>query len=73
MKDFNKVRIAIASPARIREWSFGEVEKPETTNYRTLKLLNPWLRDVKLTNREGRTYTILLPSEGFDSAGLPEN
>ena len=43
------------------------------TNYRTLKLLNPWLRDVKLTNREGRTYTILLPGEGFDSAGLPEN
>jgi hypothetical protein len=43
------------------------------TNYRTLKLLNPWLRDVKLTNREGRNYTILLPGEGFDSAGLPEN
>jgi membrane-bound lytic murein transglycosylase D len=43
------------------------------SNYRTLKLLNPWLRDVKLTNREGRTYTILLPGEGFDSAGLPEN
>ncbi len=43
------------------------------TNYRTLKLLNPWLRDVKLTNREGRTYNILLPGEGFDSAGLPEN
>lgn len=38
------------------------------TDYKTLKLLNPWLRDNHLTNREGRTYTVLLPAEGFDSA-----
>ncbi len=37
------------------------------TDYKTLKLLNPWLRDNHLTNREGRTYTVLLPAEGFDS------
>ena len=36
------------------------------TNYKTLKLLNPWLRDNKLTNREGRSYTLLLPGTGFD-------
>lgn len=42
------------------------------TDYKTLKLLNPWLRDNHLTNREGRTYTILLPAEGFDSAPAAE-
>ncbi len=34
---FNAIRIAIASPEKIREWSFGEVKKPETINYRTFK------------------------------------
>jgi len=35
--DFNKIRVKIASPDKIREWSHGEVKKPETINYRTLK------------------------------------
>ena len=34
---FNALKISIASPERIRGWSFGEVTKPETINYRTLK------------------------------------
>jgi len=34
---FDAIRIGIASPEMIREWSFGEVKKPETINYRTLK------------------------------------
>ncbi len=34
---FNAIKIGIASPELIREWSFGEVKKPETINYRTLK------------------------------------
>ncbi|MCR5636655.1 MAG: DNA-directed RNA polymerase subunit beta' [Clostridiales bacterium] len=34
---FDSIKIGIASPDRIREWSYGEVEKPETINYRTLK------------------------------------
>ncbi|MEK7662072.1 MAG: DNA-directed RNA polymerase subunit beta' [Patescibacteria group bacterium] len=33
--DFNEVLIRLASPERIREWSYGEVTKPETINYRT--------------------------------------
>lgn len=41
------------------------------TNYKTVKLLNPWLRDTKLTNKEGRTYTILLPAKDFDAAMMP--
>ncbi|MFH1950986.1 MAG: DNA-directed RNA polymerase subunit beta' [Pseudomonadota bacterium] len=34
---FNAVRISLASPTKILEWSFGEVKKPETINYRTFK------------------------------------
>ena len=34
---FDKIRIGLASPDKIREWSHGEVTKPETINYRTLK------------------------------------
>ena len=34
---FNSVQISIASPEKIREWSYGEVRKPETINYRTFK------------------------------------
>jgi len=34
---FDGIRIGIASPEKIREWSYGEVKKPETINYRTLK------------------------------------
>jgi DNA-directed RNA polymerase subunit beta' len=37
VNDFNAIRIAIASPEQIRSWSYGEVTKPETINYRTLK------------------------------------
>ncbi len=35
--DFSKVTISLASPEMIREWSYGEVKKPETINYRTHK------------------------------------
>jgi DNA-directed RNA polymerase subunit beta' len=34
---FDSLRISLASPDKIREWSFGEVKKPETINYRTFK------------------------------------
>lgn len=36
-KDFDAIRINLASPEKIREWSHGEVKKPETINYRTFK------------------------------------
>ncbi len=35
--DFDAIRIGLASPQKIRSWSFGEVKKPETINYRTFK------------------------------------
>ena len=37
LETFNKLKIGIASDEKIREWSKGEVKKPETINYRTLK------------------------------------
>ncbi len=35
--DFDAIRISLASPEKIRQWSYGEVTKPETINYRTFK------------------------------------
>ena len=37
LNNFESIKIALASPEKIREWSRGEVKKPETINYRTLK------------------------------------
>ena len=37
VNNFNAIRITLASPEQIRSWSYGEVTKPETINYRTLK------------------------------------
>ena len=34
---FDQIRISIASPEKIKSWSFGEIKKPETINYRTFK------------------------------------
>ncbi|MFQ5624253.1 MAG: DNA-directed RNA polymerase subunit beta' [Paracoccaceae bacterium] len=37
LKTFDEIRISLASPERILSWSFGEIKKPETINYRTFK------------------------------------
>ena len=37
VNNFRGIKVSIASPEKIREWSYGEVKKPETINYRTLK------------------------------------
>ena len=36
-EEFDAIKIALASPEKIRSWSYGEVKKPETINYRTFK------------------------------------
>ena len=36
-QQFNQIKISIASPEKIRSWSYGEIKKPETINYRTFK------------------------------------
>ncbi len=52
MRDFSKVKIQLASPEQIRKWSFGEVEKPETINYRTLKPERDGLFDERIFGPE---------------------
>jgi DNA-directed RNA polymerase subunit beta' len=52
MRDFKKVRIQLASPEKIRDWSYGEVEKPETINYRTLKPERDGLFDERIFGPE---------------------
>src|SRR5688500_4665692 len=37
VENFDSIRIALTSPDMIKSWSYGEVRKPETINYRTLK------------------------------------
>ena len=36
-ENFSSISIALASPEKIKSWSFGEIRKPETINYRTFK------------------------------------
>ena len=48
VNDFNAIRISLASPEQIRSWSYGEVTKPETINYRTLKPEKDGLFDEKI-------------------------
>ena len=50
---------------------FADFAKEHGTDYKTLKLLNPWLRENYLLNRGSRSYLVLLPGENFDH--LPES
>ncbi len=44
---------------------FAAFSKEHGTNYKILKMLNPWLRQTYLNNSRGKTYSIILPDEGF--------
>jgi DNA-directed RNA polymerase subunit beta' len=48
LKDFSAMRISLASPDQIRAWSYGEVQKPETINYRTLRPERDGLFDERI-------------------------
>ena len=48
LEDFSTLAIKLASPDDIRKWSRGEVTKPETINYRTLKSEKDGLFDEKI-------------------------
>ncbi len=50
--DFNNIEIKLASPEQIREWSYGEVTKPETINYRTGRSERGGLFDEKIFGPE---------------------
>jgi DNA-directed RNA polymerase subunit beta' len=51
-REFSKVKISIASPECIRNWSYGEITKPETINYRTLKPERDGLFDERVFGPE---------------------
>jgi hypothetical protein len=44
---------------------FADFAKEHGTNYKILKMLNPWLRDSNLINSKGKTYVIKVPGKGF--------
>ena len=48
LNDFGMMRLSLASPERIKEWSFGEITKPETINYRTQRSERHGLFDEKI-------------------------
>src|SRR4029079_16226607 len=50
--EFDQISLSLASPERIREWSFGEVTKPETINYRTGRSERGGLFDEKIFGPE---------------------
>ena len=55
-KNYEGVKIALASSEQIREWSHGEIKKPETINYRTFK-----------PERDGRfCATLICPTKGYE-------
>ena len=47
-KEFSALRLAVASPEMIKDWSYGEVTKPETINYRTYKAEKDGLFDERI-------------------------
>ena len=48
--NFDQIKISVSSPEQIRSWSFGEIKKPETINYRTCLLYtSPSPRDATLS------------------------
>jgi len=51
-EDFNSISIKLASPEKIKEWSYGEVMKPETINYRTQRSERGGLFDEKIFGPE---------------------
>ena len=60
--DFDAIRIGLASPDMIRSWSFGEVKKPETINYRTFKPERDGLFCAKIFH-QSVSSSMLIPSE----------
>ena len=80
---FDSIKIGLASPEKIHEWSRGEVKKPETINYRTLKPEKDGLfcerifgptKDWECQEKEWVTSNWLhpFPTSGTSRVSLPE-
>ena len=63
---FDELRIGLASAQNIRDWSFGEVKKPETINYRTLKPEKDGLFDEKISDQLVTGNVIAVSTSAFD-------
>lgn len=58
---WNTKTVSVSGPVA----NFADFAQEHQTNYKILKMLNPWLRESYLTNKSGKTYGIKLPAEGF--------
>ena len=58
--DFDSIRLRLASPPAIRRWSYGQVEKPETINYRTQKPEKSWLVCRKRFSGRPKTGNVIV-------------
>ena len=67
---FDAIKIGLASPEKIREWSRGEVKKPETINYRTLKPEKDGLFCEKIFG-PSNIFSLLVPVRGTQIFGIP--
>ena len=45
--------------------NFADFAAEQGTNYKILKYMNPWLRDISLANPANKTYDILIPEQGY--------
>ena len=68
--DIKQIQFRLASPERILSWSHGEVKKPETINYRTLKEM----LTIKSDDVDGRVraYKAITKGESVPASGIPE-
>ena len=68
--DFDSIRLRLASPEAIRSWSYGEVSKPETINYRTQKPERDGLFCEKYSVQLKTGNVTVENTKGFDTKEL---
>lgn len=65
---FESMQIGLASPNKIRSWSYGEVKKPETINYRTLKPEKDGLFDERILDQQKIGHVLVVSTRVLDTA-----
>ena len=71
-QSFDHIRIAIARPERIRSWSYGEIKKPETINYRTFKPERDGLFCARIFGPI-KDYEAIVRGDDTFEAGIPQS
>ncbi len=67
IRDLSAVRVSLASPDQIKAWSYGEVTKPETINYRRLRPERDGLFDERILVRRAIGNVIAANTKRFDT------